>query len=321
MEEIASRETSPRLLLGSGRSGTTWIQDCLADANDLRPIFEPLHPGESAVGSRCAFDVRTRDANDEELEQLFRNPDSGVVSLRWTAHRTPGGLIYPRPAKFRDREFMRRSVKAWRKYITRMRTNKAKLSRNGLIYKCIRANLMIDWFANALNFTVALIVRHPCAVVESQHRLGRNWDPRRNIERYRRNLKLHELTNGKFETLLNGNLSSIEALSLNWVIENQWPLENQVNGNYFVMHYEDFLNRPSESWEKLCSKMNLKCVPSQELTQKPSQQSYRERPDGSVDAAIPHWKRSLSANQLSDIQGILDKTNFHVYSVENPCPL
>jgi len=33
-----------KLIAGSGRSGTTWVLDALADANDLRPVFEPLHP-------------------------------------------------------------------------------------------------------------------------------------------------------------------------------------------------------------------------------------------------------------------------------------
>jgi hypothetical protein len=33
-----------RIIAGSGRSGTTWVLDALAEANALRPVFEPLHP-------------------------------------------------------------------------------------------------------------------------------------------------------------------------------------------------------------------------------------------------------------------------------------
>jgi hypothetical protein len=34
----------PRVVAGYGRSGTTWVQDVLAISNELRPVFEPLHP-------------------------------------------------------------------------------------------------------------------------------------------------------------------------------------------------------------------------------------------------------------------------------------
>src|SRR5262245_32752648 len=52
VEKLLERRSVPgsmmpgpiRIIAGSGRSGTTWVQDVLADANALRPIFEPLHP-------------------------------------------------------------------------------------------------------------------------------------------------------------------------------------------------------------------------------------------------------------------------------------
>ena len=34
------------IIAGSGRSGTTWVLDAVAEANQLRTKFEPLGPDE-----------------------------------------------------------------------------------------------------------------------------------------------------------------------------------------------------------------------------------------------------------------------------------
>jgi len=321
MEETTGFVASPKILLGSGRSGTTWIQDCLADANELRPIFEPLHPGQSKIASRCAYDVLTRASQDEQLEQLFEDPDSSGVAQRWTAHRTPRGLIYPKLSSLADREFARRCIKGWRAYYASLRQNSHKVERKRLLVKCIRANLMVDWLANRLNYTVAMIIRHPCSVVESQYRLGKIWNPRPVIDRYKSNSKLHALTDGRYESLLAGKLSTIEALCLNWVIENQWPANNCKHGGYSIAFYENLLDESQDGWKTLCLAMGLPNVPSEKLTKKPSQQSSIKTPDTIKNRSLPLWKSNLETNQLDEIQGILDKTECHLYSVEDVCPL
>ena len=35
---------NPLIIAGSGRSGTTWILDVIAESNNLRTVFEPLQP-------------------------------------------------------------------------------------------------------------------------------------------------------------------------------------------------------------------------------------------------------------------------------------
>ena len=61
-------ENNPLVIAGSGRSGTTWILDVLAEANNLRPVFEPLNP----YGVNEARDFGNRyvreNANEPELK-------------------------------------------------------------------------------------------------------------------------------------------------------------------------------------------------------------------------------------------------------------
>lgn len=322
MREKVTLLSTPRILLGSGRSGTTWIQDCLADANKLRPIFEPLKPGESSLGRQRAYDVMTRTSRDDALKDLFENPYSGVVANRWVAYRTPRRLVYPKKlSRLLDRDFLKRSAIGWVKYCRAMRKNRHKQHRRDTLIKCIRANLMIDWLVNGLNFTVALVIRHPCAVVESKLRLGKMWDPATVIERYRSNTKLRKLTDGKYDALLAARLSTTEALCLTWVIENQWPVENSEWGGYFVSFYEDFLGESTDEWSKLCRAMRLPNVPTMSQIHKPSQQaSFGKKLPSAVDK-LAVWQRNLTRQQLDEIQGILDKTNCRLYSVDKISPL
>ena len=37
-------EKHPLIVAGSGRSGTTWVLDAIAETNNLRTIYEPLNP-------------------------------------------------------------------------------------------------------------------------------------------------------------------------------------------------------------------------------------------------------------------------------------
>jgi hypothetical protein len=313
--------SSSRILLGSGRSGTTWIQDCLAESNALRPIFEPLHPAESTLGARCAYDVVTRESPDEELEKFFVDPTFDLVAKRWTAHRAPIGLLHPTLSQLSKQAFAKRFLKGWWQYAASFRRNQYKLRFEETLIKCIRANLMVDWLVNRMDYSVALIIRHPCAVVESQMRLGAVWDPREKIDLYRANDKLHALTDRRYEQLLGRNLSTAEALCLNWVIENQWPYENSKDGNYSVTLYEELLENPGEEWTKLCASLGLENRPTEDLVARPSQQSSEIRSGSEPGYRSASWQRNLNVSQLDEIQGILDDTNFHLYSVEEVYPL
>jgi len=229
-------ESAPkRLILGSARSGTTWVLDCLAEANDLRPIFEPLDPLESKLTARHANDCMASDDSNPELERLFRNLAAGSVHSRWIDYRGPRRLWLPRPeGNPRGTAYAKRWLRQWRSYLRTHMMMRTAVRRKETLIKCVRANLMASWLAQTIGFRIALIVRHPCAVVESQYRLRspivRNPGPV--LARYRASERLHQQTGGRYLSLLHAELTTIEALTLNWVIENQWPIEQSEEAGY-----------------------------------------------------------------------------------------
>jgi hypothetical protein len=309
-----------RLILGSGRSGTTWVLDCLADANELRPIFEPLHPSESAVAEQYAYQILAAGETDQALERYFLDLAAGAVRSRWIDYRGPNGILFPHPSRFLSWRFMKAWVREWRKYLDDREALRPATKRSQTLIKCIRANLIAGWLSRSLGFRTVLIVRHPCAVVESQFRLRRIWDPKAVLERYRANRKLHELTGERYVKPLNSDLSTVQALTLNWIIENQWPVERSREDGYSVVFYEDLVLNPGSTWRRLCNSLELANVPDPALLQKPSQQAALKSTDHKKEMSGPRWRTGLTPEQLDSIQDMLDATNCSIYRTDTVEP-
>lgn len=309
-----------RIILGSGRSGTTWVQDALSFSNNIRPIFEPLHHKESEEGRRFAYSVMTPGDHNESLERFFLDVSEGRISSVWMNYRAPRHLLYPHPRKFTTVSGCKSWLYVWRKYFRDRAVLRPLISRRESLIKCIRANLMAGWISQTLGFKTVFVLRHPCATVESQFRWLSAWDPSRVGECYRKNDRLHEVTDGRYLSLLNSRLSMTEALTLNWVIENQGPVESAPYAGYTVMHYERLLLDPANAWASVCQALELKIIPGALLLNAPSQTTYHGVNKDDSDWREPRWRKTLEKEQLAEIQRILDLTECDLYDISSEKP-
>jgi hypothetical protein len=191
--------------------------------------------------------------------------------------------------------------------------------RNEPLIKCIRANLMLPWISRHLNCRVVLVVRHPGAVVESELR-GR-WNASYALERFRADTRLHELTQDRYRPLLSRHLNGVEALTLRWVIENQWVINAAEATGIPVIHYENLRSRARSEWPLLCRSLGVERVPDRMTLTRPSQQSAARRNTIPLaQAEKPRWMSGLSGAEAGQIQGILDAVGFIRYSIDNPNP-
>lgn len=308
-----------RFIVGSGRSGTTWVQDALADANNLRPVFEPLHPAVSDIGARYAYRALAAEDEELDLEQFLDEAAEGRKYRLWTQYRLPGGTLVPRIRQLKSIEGIKAQYRNRLRLLRERPALAASWSRPVPLVKCIRANLMLGWLASR-GARVAFMVRHPGAVVESQFRLGRDrtWDPAPVLARYRNDARLQELTGGRYRSLLARKMSRIEALTANWVIENQWPLQRAAEDGVEVVYYERLKSVPEREWRKVCRALDLANVPPADTLARPSQQSS----NGSSGAkGAPRWLRELTREQIGLMQGVLDDVGFRTYDMCSAEPL
>jgi hypothetical protein len=127
-------------LAGTGRSGTTWLQEVINYNNAYRIMFEPFH--SKRVGLIKEWNYRQYLRSDN-LDDKFIKPASAILS-----------------GKIRH-EWIDRSN---RKHVAKKR-----------LIKDIRAQLLLKWMKhNFPEIPIILMIRHPCAVANSKLKL--KWD-------------------------------------------------------------------------------------------------------------------------------------------------
>jgi len=308
-----------RFISGSGRSGTTWIQDSLASANGLRPVFEPLHPYLSDVGNEYAHRALAADEDHPALKQFLVRAAAGRGPRLWTQYRQQLRWLFPPPDEFWSKRDAGRTKRHWSKFLREA----PKLTRDGFrrepLIKCIRANLMLPWIARNLDCRVVLIVRHPGAVVESE--LRSRWNASFALERFRNDAKLHALTGGRYRALLARELSSVEALTLRWLIENQWVVDAAAAHGVTIIHYEDLRSPHDNAWSRLCAALDVKHVPGKQTLSVPSQQSAATlRSSSKPRSRMSRWMERLTTDQINRVRDVLESAGFNGYSMDDPAP-
>ena len=318
MSDAAS--SRPRLIAGSGRSGTTWVQDALAEANGLRPIFEPLHPAAWPAADAAAYRIALSDSRLPELRQVWDDVLDERFSATWTDYRIRPDRLAPRLADLASLSRLKKLVARWRK----LAANRAKLGprrrRSQWLIKAIRANLMVDWLTSTYGFRTVYIIRHPAAVVESQLRLGgSDWQPGKIAARVRVDALRGPIEEAGWLRQADAATTAEEKLTWDWCIDNFFRLRRENAPQAGDFFYEDLLDYGGDTWRRLAVALELDAVPDSAALARPSQQSRA----GTVDGASQNtagWMNRLSDQQQSLIQGVLDSAGVTMYRVDDNAP-
>ena len=199
------------LIIGSARSGTTFLMESLNNKNDYRIIFEPFNPTYtkewSALSARQYFDpAKASETEIQIIEGILR----GEIKNRWV-----------------DR------------YNKKMKSSKR-------LIKCVRANLLLDLIEERFKeVTVIYLFRNPYDVVAS--RLNLNFDPKDVhlilehddfISKYYSDIDLENL-----HEVLTGKAYCHAAM---WCLENRFILQSLGTRNILVAKYEDIKRKTVE---------------------------------------------------------------------------
>jgi hypothetical protein len=320
----APRDNALHLIAGSGRSGTTWMLDVLAEANGLRPVFEPLHPEVSAVGRQFGYSYLVRDSHCAELKNMFAAAAHGALSTVWTDYRIQPGRLRLDYGQLRSLAELKGVLRRWRQLVKRYAAYRHRKARQATIVKCIRANLMLDWVHANFDARIVFLMRHPGAAVESRLRFADHWDPFPLLQRYHNDAALMDgALRGQIDWLTR-DLSRAEALTLVWCIENVVPASQVASNGYVVAFYEEMLEQPGVEWARVVQGLGLSEMPGDDLLGRPSQQSavvlQECKKTETYLKSYARWRERLSPGELADIDGVLKMFGVDFYSVAEDRP-
>lgn len=214
-----------KVVVGTGRSGTTWLMEVLGSDPRTLPVFEPLHGWRtpaSELTSIGGFHALDRHAHHPELEAYLRRVFQGRMLNRWTV----------RDASVRQ-----------------------ILGAERAVAKMIRMCAAVGWFeATFPSIPVVAVVRHPCAVVASMARAEGRWElPPTFLREYARaalGVDADELIGD------DGDDDLVRYATL-WAIDNAALLRNSSPERTLIVGFEELLAAPRVQLERVAAHLGL----------------------------------------------------------------
>lgn len=275
------------VVVGTARSGTSWLSETMAQQFRYRMLFEPEHDTRTRHGYLICdqwFDENTSNAKAHKyLNRVFKNQ----VDCNWIAQNS-------------NRKF---KMHLWpfipKKYII----------------KFVRANLSAHYINDVFNIPVIHIIRNPYDVIRSQRQSDFPW--LYDLSIFSKQAQLVQLIQDKFSYNITEykTLSDTEKLCLRWCIENVIPLE--VFGAYkkksAVVKYEDLIADVQEFYN-LCEAFSIEPISNLKSSyRKPSSKTH---PESDLLKHKKQVKPKITTQDRADINKLLDIFETQLYKRE-----
>lgn len=249
------------ILAGTGRSGTTWVENIINANNDYRVMFEPFYAGKIRLLDKWKYRQYLR---VDDRRDVFLSPASAILS-----------------GKIRD---------SW---VDRFNT---KWIANKRLIKDIRIMLILEWIrSNFPEIPIVLLMRHPCAVAVSKVKLG--WET--HLEEFLSQPELIEDYLAPYESHLRQPMGAFEKHVMLWCVENYIPLCHFKNGEILVVFYEDLCSNPENEVGRIKSYIKAN-IPSdyQSVLSIPSALSRKDSAINTGGSLVDDWRKSLISDEV-----------------------
>ncbi len=292
------------LIVGSPRSGTSWLMEILGNIPGYTYTFEPFNPIWCSNPQRWGFQNRLYIPDDRDwlevenyLTDIFNGNLVGFQHIYQTKPRYLINLFFAKK----------------------------------LIVKSIRVTRLLPWLVKRFDLAnIYYVIRHPCAVISSQIKTGfcgyhDALPPYKNIfPDLKYVLEEASKINGLDHNFLNKikNIKSLEEiLAVVWCIDNYVPLSISKPYPWKVVIYERLVKDGKNEITRIFNEIKIKNIPSTtfQSLKTPSKLTPTEdlKQVTKVDKQLFKWKKSLSNRQIENIQRIISGFGFDFYTMDS----
>lgn len=272
------------IIVGSARSGTSWLCELMARPFRYRLLFEPEHEFNTKYGhllcDRLIKDSRNAEKVHNYLKKVFLNR----VDNDWIAQL---------------------SNRKWKRHLWPFVPKR-------FIIKFVRCNLAAKYMNDTFGIPVIHLVRNPFDVIESQQRVRFPWlydlkhfKAQQVLVAYVKQRYNFDLTNTTY-------MADVELLALRWCLENVVALDfNKERGpDYRLLKFEDLRN-DRLMFTRLCNELNLKIVEDIDVVfNMPSSKAHQKGLMGNKPRV-----QGLNQKELDQISGLLQTFGLDFYPV------
>lgn len=255
-------------IAGTGRSGTTWLENIINTNESYRILFEPFHAKKVSIIKHWNYRQYIR---EDDRKKKFLTPASKILT---------GKIRHPWIDGYNEKIFFTKRL-----------------------IKDIRANLFLKWIKKQFPETsIILLLRHPCAVANSKLKL--NWET--HLEEFLNQSELMVDFLNPFKKEIESATDTFEKHIFLWCIENFIPLKQFGKGEIHIQFYENLCTSPKTEIEAISEFLNESLLPKAlEVWSEPSQQIRDHSAILNDSDPVNSWKKSISEDQINRAVGIM----------------
>jgi Sulfotransferase family len=300
IESMAREYTLPPIfVVGSGRSGTTWIGDVLGTCSGCVPVFEPLNQQWVPETPRWKMPgPYLRDGGSyPQWEAYFDGLLAGRISNYWTRQD------YRRMPRFLTHRRLTERIGA---RLAKTQYQWQEMRGRRYLVKEVFANLMLHWLTSYTQARLLYLIRHPCAVVGSRMRRPEVWEFDMN-EVLCESALMRDLLE-PFRRTIGGATTPVERLTVSWCVENIVPLSQAGSRDWLFCSYEEFLADPEAAFARVFRRLGLEPTSvtrktAESLVSHPTHDPHRSRP----------WHAPLSEAEGESVLRVCEAFGLRLY--------
>lgn len=306
------------ILAGSPRSGTSWLMEILQVIPGYTSLFEPLNPLYLPKSFDVGFRSRTYLPPREDWPE---------------GERYLKKILTSRPL-YDDNSIKKGDTKKNLNKIISNYLDQLKpeilmhhLFGNKLLVKFIRLNRLLPWVAKRVQLrSMILIIRHPCAVIDSQLKTGfcgyhPTHPPYQDIYPTRKNILDEASQIEGLSIKLLDRLKKIETreeiIAASWCLDNYVPLSCPKPYPWTVVIYEKLMKDGEKEITRLFKEIgekNIRHSAYRHLKIPVLFQKGESEIVTKADLQLSKWKKSLSAKQIERILSIVSAFGLDFYT-------
>lgn len=275
------------IIVGSARSGTSWLSEIIARQFRYRMLFEPEHEFNTPKGILVADQWLKSETDSPGAHRYLKNVFANRVDNDWIA-------------QISNRKFKRH---LWpfipKKYII----------------KFVRANLSAKYMNESFQIPLLHIIRNPYEVLESQQRLKFPW--LFNLNHFKNQPDLVALVREKFDFNIakTDTCDNLELLTIRWCLENILPLQvfEPYQYKHRIVRHEE-LRKDLNVFLGICEEFNLKPMENIESEYaRPSSKTF----SGSALLNPDKQKHKFASEEMEQINRILNIFKCELYPIKD----
>ncbi len=217
------------IVLGFGRSGTTWMSDLISKSMGSLLLFEPFHPAVWDQSNKLCYASENPESFKKQIELVLNKSNRNPWLIRNHLSVNPKELDVS--------------------YIDSIWENCDVIG-----FKAIRANHQIPFLYNQISRDILFTIRHPLTVISSIKNRDRfyeeyGWAEHQKL--FEQHVLQHPLVKSSYKGEFKQLASYEEKIASMWALSHLIALSDLLAHNLPIVFYEDLYLKPFEEAKKI----------------------------------------------------------------------